>query len=301
MKTIYDVLRHPLVIGAFVLSILIVVGAYFGFHWYYGEVEPVPEELLNYKPEPTVSHGAPEGKLSWANDSATQRQSPTRSSEGEGDTSDETGDLDDLAYTPVHYFPDGTPVPEHLLCPEKWVGVYITSLDKTVYAEVEQHIHAVAREIVANHNPNRPLAEVWPSFIEAEHQLRAESEDGAKIQNVGSNRIDGMYEQMRKYPEVFELIQEEGPSGLWARVYEVEMGNFEPNWNVVNLPDGRDFRTKYGYRYRFSNGSGAYFEFCQSDSSTAELVVIDNYEQLSDAELERLGGWNYNYNPYINQ
>lgn len=41
MKTIFDVLRHPLVIGALVLSILIVVGVYFGSHWYYGDVEPV--------------------------------------------------------------------------------------------------------------------------------------------------------------------------------------------------------------------------------------------------------------------
>ncbi len=41
MKTIFDVLRHPLVIGALVLSILIVVGVYFGSHWYYGDVEPI--------------------------------------------------------------------------------------------------------------------------------------------------------------------------------------------------------------------------------------------------------------------
>ena len=41
MKTVFDVLRHPLVIGALVLSILIVVGMYFGSHWYYGDVEPI--------------------------------------------------------------------------------------------------------------------------------------------------------------------------------------------------------------------------------------------------------------------
>lgn len=41
MKTVLDVIRQPLVIGAFVLSLLIVVGAYFGSHWYYGDVEPV--------------------------------------------------------------------------------------------------------------------------------------------------------------------------------------------------------------------------------------------------------------------
>ena len=41
MKTVFDVLRQPLVIGALVLSILIVVGVYFGSDWYYGDVEPV--------------------------------------------------------------------------------------------------------------------------------------------------------------------------------------------------------------------------------------------------------------------
>ena len=41
MKIVLDVLHQPLVIGALVLSVLIVVGAYFGSHWYYGDVEPV--------------------------------------------------------------------------------------------------------------------------------------------------------------------------------------------------------------------------------------------------------------------
>ena len=41
MKTVLEVLRQPLVIGALVLSVLIVVGVYFGSHWYYGDVEPV--------------------------------------------------------------------------------------------------------------------------------------------------------------------------------------------------------------------------------------------------------------------
>ena len=41
MKTVLDLMRQPLVIGALVLSILIVSGAYFGSHWYYGDIEPV--------------------------------------------------------------------------------------------------------------------------------------------------------------------------------------------------------------------------------------------------------------------
>ena len=56
MTTLLDLIRQPLVIGAFVLSILIVVGAYFGSHWYYGEVEPtdIPENatVTSRPPEP---------------------------------------------------------------------------------------------------------------------------------------------------------------------------------------------------------------------------------------------------------
>ena len=53
MKTVFDVLRQPLVIGALVLSILIVVGVYFGSHWYYGDVKPV-EMLKVSSPTPSL-------------------------------------------------------------------------------------------------------------------------------------------------------------------------------------------------------------------------------------------------------
>ena len=56
MKTVFDVLRQPLVIGALVLSILIVVGVYFGSHWYYGDIEPVPEHLLTLESIPPSVH-----------------------------------------------------------------------------------------------------------------------------------------------------------------------------------------------------------------------------------------------------
>lgn len=41
MKTVFEVIRQPLVIGVFVLSSLIVVGVHFGSHWFYGDIEPV--------------------------------------------------------------------------------------------------------------------------------------------------------------------------------------------------------------------------------------------------------------------
>ena len=41
MKTVLEVICQPLLIGALIVSLLIVVGMYFGSHWYYGDVEPV--------------------------------------------------------------------------------------------------------------------------------------------------------------------------------------------------------------------------------------------------------------------
>ena len=56
MKTLVDVIRQPLVIGAFVLSVLIVVGAYFGSHWYYGDVESIDiPTQTTFTPSPAVS------------------------------------------------------------------------------------------------------------------------------------------------------------------------------------------------------------------------------------------------------
>ena len=45
--------KQKLVIGGAILfAVLFVVGSYFGSHWYYGEVEPVPEHLLTIEPPP---------------------------------------------------------------------------------------------------------------------------------------------------------------------------------------------------------------------------------------------------------
>ena len=41
MKTLLDLIREPIVIGAFILAGLIVIGCYIGSHWYYGDVELV--------------------------------------------------------------------------------------------------------------------------------------------------------------------------------------------------------------------------------------------------------------------
>ena len=56
MKAVVDVIRQPPVIGAFVVSVLIVALAYFGSHWFYGDVEPIDSTTLpNLAPRPAVS------------------------------------------------------------------------------------------------------------------------------------------------------------------------------------------------------------------------------------------------------
>ena len=65
--------------------------------------------------------------------------------------------------------------PEHLKCPEKLVGVYLTDLSESELLEVVAHSDTVAREIVQNHNPNRPLSEVRTLWIEAEKELLSQS------------------------------------------------------------------------------------------------------------------------------
>jgi len=62
MKAVLDLIRQPLVIGAFVLSTLIVSGAYFGSHWYYGDVESIEiPAQATFTPSPAVS--VPEANL----------------------------------------------------------------------------------------------------------------------------------------------------------------------------------------------------------------------------------------------
>ncbi len=47
MKTLFDLIREPMLIGSIVIGVLIVVGAYLGSHYYYGEtvVVETPEPL----------------------------------------------------------------------------------------------------------------------------------------------------------------------------------------------------------------------------------------------------------------
>ena len=313
MKAVLDLIRQPLIIGALVLSVLIVGGAYFGSHWYYGDVEPVPEELLHYTPTPAVSRRTPEvsrRRSSWNDDSTTGSVSTTSSSEGTAVDADEMDNFSGFEDSPIYYFPDGTPVPEHLLCPEKWIGVHITTLSDEERQELAKHWKQMTDEVNANYNLNRPLAELWPQFIELERQYQAQAEEDNKFgRGIAGGRIDLQYEQYYNFPEVIRLSEED--SDRWFNVFMVDKGAFDPDWNLHILPDGREFRAGDGYLYEFHyssvgnvdpEGSTQIFErvFKVSQSEEGELIVVD-LNEASDDELERIGGWNYNYNPYTGE
>ncbi len=68
--------------GAIVCVALFVVGSYFGSHWYYGDVEPVPEHLLTIEPLPpkvnqetSVSGSQDTESLEWESVSETEELS----------------------------------------------------------------------------------------------------------------------------------------------------------------------------------------------------------------------------------
>ena len=290
--------------GACLIAVFIVVGSYFGSHWYYGDVEPVPEELLHYTPTPAVSRGVSKGGSSSNDDLAPRDISDT--SDVASQVAAEIDDFSEGEDIPAYYFPDGTPVPEHLLCPEKWVGVYQTDLSNTEIFDVEAHVDQVAQEIVDKHNPNRSMSEVWPLYIEAQRELlnRSEAVLPEGVSPLAGMRLDWAYEQMYQFPEIQAARLEDNPKSRLIHVYMVEMGELDPDWNLTKLSDGRDFRVKCGCRYIFSQTretefgtSTGTFEICYSDPNTAETIYVA-LDETSDAELERIGGWNYNRNPY---
>ena len=71
-----------LIAGAILFALLCVVGSYFGSHWYYGDVEPVPKHLLAIEPhypkasqEKSASGSQDAEPLEWGSVSETEELS----------------------------------------------------------------------------------------------------------------------------------------------------------------------------------------------------------------------------------
>ena len=204
------------------------------------------------------------------------------------------------------YFKDG--VPEHLKCPEKWIGVYAWASGE--YSEVDQKMRQIYREVMEQYNPNRPIHEVWPRFIEAElfYQANADippwhlnpeiSPDGAAPERAEAvDRIDWLVQNALDYPEVVKLSIEDSMN--WFNAWRMELGFDKSDWNAVELVDGRKFRARSGHRYEFTftDGNQTFTSrYTHSADPNAPLVRI-NLNETSDEELEALG-IDYSIIPY---
>ena len=85
MKTLFEAIHEPIIIGAFVLAILIVIASYVGSHYYYGDVEVIKlDEPLALAPSQPTSQTSPE--LDWGklpeNDIPTELESELIPSDG---------------------------------------------------------------------------------------------------------------------------------------------------------------------------------------------------------------------------
>ena len=208
-------------------------------------------------------------------------------------------------------------VPKHLQCPEEWIGMYGREFEDR--HELGRFFQSRIDEILSKYNPHRPLTEVWPLFIAAEKSHYVNADPDLSDPGQARGRIDWAYQNlldfpevfvlnmtdMRLYPDRFELLRD---VDHFETMRQVAIGHWDPDLNLHRLQDGRELRTRTGYRYEAIaentgiNAKGQfYYTSTQSGFShsgkDAELIKI-YLAETSDEELEQLGGWNYNIDPY---
>ena len=200
-------------------------------------------------------------------------------------------------------FKDG--VPEHLQCPKEFVGVYLNE-DK---GKILPKILPIYEEIMEKWSPYRPLSEVWDPMIEAEKWYRSNA-DPEKAEFFGAaGRLDWLIQQWLDFPEITILLREDAPRA--SHMLRIEIGLFSPDWNAFEIPygSGRIFRQAHDKKYVFTSSSRTEtadgFQEQGWTHTTGPLngdpnpeIIEINLDEVTDEELERLGGWNYNINPY---
>ncbi len=200
-------------------------------------------------------------------------------------------------------FKDG--VPEHLQCPPELIGVYLNE-DKE---KVLPKILPIYQEIMEKWSPGRPIADLWNPMIEAEkwHHENADPEKAELFSAAG--RLDWLVQQWLDFPELMILFREDAPRA--SHMLRVERGLFSPDWNAFEIPygSGRIFRQAHDKKYVFTSSSrtetadgfqeqGWTHTTGPSNGNPNPEVIEINLDDVTDDELERLGGWNYNINPY---
>ena len=222
-------------------------------------------------------------------------------------------------YVPAHprgqtssnpFFADG--IPEHLKCPEKWIGVYAWASGE--YSEVDQKMRQIYREVIAQYNPNRPIHEVWARYIDDELFYQANADyppldperypPGSFAEFAAApelaeavDRIDWLFQNALDYPEVMKLMIED--STTCNNAWRMELGFDKPDWNVVELVDGRKFRAQSHHRYKFTytDGDQTFTSTYQHSGPPDAPLVEINLNETSDEELEALG-IDYSIIPY---
>lgn len=193
-------------------------------------------------------------------------------------------------------FADG--VPEHLRCPLELIGKYVVDVSE----EDIQKLKPIWYEIIEKYNPNRPIGEVWRQYIELENYYRGNADPEKIINSTGAGRLDWGHQNALDFPEILVLANEDTDRS--TEMWLVDIGEIDPDWNLHILPDGRKFRLAPDFYYEFvtvmvdenGNSYGSTIRRGLSGSNVERVRIVVN--ETSDRELERLGGWNYNINPY---
>ena len=201
-------------------------------------------------------------------------------------------------------------LPEHLRFPCALRGVYHTTRDLSPCEA--RRLHHIFTAIVRDYNPRRERAEIWPAFIAAEKAYRAHASQALGEPLTGTlagSRYEWQYAQAWAFPEIMEcFITERDPETLdnFVSAFSIAMGDRAIDHNVVQLLDGRVFRMRYNhqyvFRYNYPEGvpTSLRDETAYTRGEPRPEVVIDVLN-TSDAELERLSGWDFRINPITMQ
>ena len=217
-----------------------------------------------------------------------------------------------IGYPPLP--PSSVPddIPEHLKFPDEWKVPYYGNFSEGVHPipqEEGKRFISIFREIVRDYNPQRPIGNIWHQYIEYEKMYRAYAEQDLNrtpFAEFSSGRAEWQYEQAWAFPEIIDIIigdSSEDEKNLFLDARLVAMGELEANWNEHILHDGRAFYLRYDTRYEFKwttpEGVERKTGFSRAGNPKATVVIYP--DETSDAELERLGWWNFHINPYTLQ
>ena len=199
-------------------------------------------------------------------------------------------------------FSDG--VPKHLQCPKDAVGVYTRDVEDL--SRIHSLMTPILAEILTEYNPNRPLTEVWPEYIEAERFYYENADIMHASPGEARGRIDWQFQHLLDFPEITVLLMTDSPRSSYLR--QVLIGHDSPDWNRHELPDGRIFYAGDDYNYQvvleetFLNSeglpitTGTSIGFGHAPTTSEEILI--KLAETTDEELQELGGWNYNIDPY---